>query len=103
MPWRSTAPMSEGKLAWQTTPHPALTLPYLLLPAVLLAHASRTQPRARLPVAFSVPSLQLTRGLPQAIEGGGKAGLVPGWGELGVLLLEPLLTPSPQLPGPALS
>ena len=38
MPWRSTALMSEGKLAWHITPQPAHTLPSPLLPAALLAH-----------------------------------------------------------------
>ena len=38
MPWHSTALMSEGKLAWQTTPQLAHTLPSPLLPAAPLGH-----------------------------------------------------------------
>lgn len=71
--------MSEGKLAWQTTPQLAHTLPSPLLPAAPLGHPAYLLYSAHSPVAFSVPSLNLIHGLSQAHKGG-RAGLMLGWG-----------------------
>lgn len=80
--WHGILPLSRPT---PCPPHSCLLLSWLTL------STSRTQLWAHSPVTFSVPSLRLTHGLSQACKGG-KAGLMPGWGALGLLLLEPLLT-----------
>ena len=80
--WHGRQPLS-----WPTPcpPRSCLRLPWVTLPT------SCTQLWAHSPVAFSVPSLHLIHGLSQARKGG-RAGLMLGWGALGLLLLDPLLT-----------